>query len=98
MVDGSGLENRHTRKGIRGSNPFLSAITSVVWYLRVGDTRADTGFSEGATMATREVDLTERIQTPHGRLWHVLLSATRHVEADVVFLDSEKNVAPEAAY
>ena len=28
MVDGSGLENRHTRKGIRGSNPFLSAIHS----------------------------------------------------------------------
>jgi hypothetical protein len=25
VVDGSGLENRHTRKGIRGSNPFLSA-------------------------------------------------------------------------
>lgn len=28
MVDGSGLENRHTRKGIRGSNPFLSASKS----------------------------------------------------------------------
>ena len=26
MVDGSGLENRHTRKGIGGSNPSLSAI------------------------------------------------------------------------
>ena len=25
MVDGSGLENRHTRKGIGGSNPSLSA-------------------------------------------------------------------------
>jgi hypothetical protein len=30
VVDGSGLENRHTRKGIRGSNPFLSAITFVI--------------------------------------------------------------------
>jgi hypothetical protein len=28
VVDGSGLENRHTRKGIRGSNPFLSATQS----------------------------------------------------------------------
>jgi hypothetical protein len=28
VVDGSGLENRHTRKGIRGSNPFLSASKS----------------------------------------------------------------------
>ena len=26
MVDGTGLENRHTRKGIGGSNPSLSAI------------------------------------------------------------------------
>ena len=25
MVDGTGLENRHTRKGIGGSNPSLSA-------------------------------------------------------------------------
>ena len=25
MVDGSGLENRHARKGIGGSNPSLSA-------------------------------------------------------------------------
>ena len=28
-VDGSGLENRHTRKGIGGSNPSLSAIESL---------------------------------------------------------------------
>ena len=42
MVDGSGLENRHTRKGIGGSNPSLSAITFVIWYLRVGDTYTDT--------------------------------------------------------
>ena len=29
MVDGSGLENRHTRKGIGGSNPSLSASLRV---------------------------------------------------------------------
>jgi hypothetical protein len=28
VVDGSGLENRHARKGIGGSNPSLSAIQS----------------------------------------------------------------------
>ena len=28
MVDGTGLENRHTRKGIGGSNPSLSATQS----------------------------------------------------------------------
>jgi hypothetical protein len=28
VVDGSGLENRHTRKGIGGSNPSLSATQS----------------------------------------------------------------------
>jgi hypothetical protein len=30
VVDGSGLENRHTRKGIGGSNPSLSAITLIL--------------------------------------------------------------------
>jgi hypothetical protein len=30
VVDGSGLENRHTRKGIGGSNPSLSATQSEV--------------------------------------------------------------------
>ncbi len=29
MVDGSGLENRHTREGIVGSNPTLSAIAPI---------------------------------------------------------------------
>ncbi len=29
MVDGSGLENRHTRKGIGGSNPSLSASSTI---------------------------------------------------------------------
>jgi hypothetical protein len=29
VVDGTGLENRHTRKGIGGSNPSLSAITKL---------------------------------------------------------------------
>ncbi len=29
MVDGTGLENRHTRKGIGGSNPSLSAVVLV---------------------------------------------------------------------
>jgi hypothetical protein len=42
VVDGSGLENRHTRKGIGGSNPSLSASTFVIWHLRVGDTYTDT--------------------------------------------------------
>jgi hypothetical protein len=34
VVDGTGLENRHTRKGIGGSNPSLSATTLVILYLR----------------------------------------------------------------
>ena len=33
MVDGSGLENRHTRKGIGGSNPSLSAIAINIKHL-----------------------------------------------------------------
>ena len=46
MVYGSGLENRHTRKGIGGSNPSLSAITFVILYLQAGDTYTDTRISE----------------------------------------------------
>ena len=42
MVDGSGLENRHTRKGIGGSNPSLSASTLVFQHLQAGDTYTDT--------------------------------------------------------
>ena len=34
MVDGTGLENRHTRKGIGGSNPSLSAILTCSEMLR----------------------------------------------------------------
>jgi hypothetical protein len=46
VVDGSGLENRHTRKGIGGSNPSLSASPLVFWYLQAGDTYTDSmGYS-----------------------------------------------------
>src|SRR5271167_2298449 len=38
VVDGSGLENRHTRKGIGGSNPSLSAIAFVTWHFHARDT------------------------------------------------------------
>ena len=41
MVDGTGLENRHTRKGIEGSNPSLSAI--YFYYLTL--TKAPTSHS-----------------------------------------------------
>ena len=30
MVDGSGLENQHVRKGIVGSNPTLSVLVTVI--------------------------------------------------------------------
>ena len=36
MVDGTGLENRHTRKGIGGSNPSLSAIPFLAQASAVG--------------------------------------------------------------
>ena len=35
MVDGSGLENRRTRKGTGGSNPSLSAILSFFCFQQV---------------------------------------------------------------
>jgi hypothetical protein len=31
VVDGSGLENRHTRKGIVGSNPTFPAKKGAIW-------------------------------------------------------------------
>jgi hypothetical protein len=41
VVDGSGLENRRTRKGTGGSNPSLSAITFVIYHLQAGDIYTD---------------------------------------------------------
>ncbi len=35
MVDGSGLENRRTRKGTGGSNPSLSAMLFVISKLQI---------------------------------------------------------------
>ena len=99
MVDGSGLENRHTRKGIRGSNPFLSAITFVIYHLQVGDTYTDTSFSEGAPMANREVNLTKRVQTPRGwRYCRVLLSANGRLKPDVVIVEGKEERHTEGAY
>ena len=45
-VDGSGLENRHTRKGIGGSNPSLSAITLIINGLLVSLLYPVTGVAE----------------------------------------------------
>jgi hypothetical protein len=45
VVDGSGLENRRTRKGIGGSNPSLSAITFVILHLHAVDTYTDSGLN-----------------------------------------------------
>jgi hypothetical protein len=36
VVDGTGLENRHTRKGIGGSNPSLSARFSTLLFPTTG--------------------------------------------------------------
>ena len=33
MVEGTGLENRHTRKGIEGSNPSLSVVMKLLLLL-----------------------------------------------------------------
>jgi hypothetical protein len=41
VVDGSGLENRRTRKGTGGSNPSLSAIAFFILHLHHSDTCID---------------------------------------------------------
>ena len=42
VAEGARLESVFTRKGNVGSNPTLSAIPFVIWYLQAGDTYADT--------------------------------------------------------
>jgi len=50
-------------------------------------------------MANREVNLTKRIQTPHGwRYCRVLLSANGRVKPDVVFVNGKEERHPEGAY
>ena len=41
MAEGARLESVFTRKGNVGSNPTLSAITFVIYYLQAGDTYTD---------------------------------------------------------
>ena len=47
MAEGARLESVYTFTGIGGSNPSLSAITFVIWHLRVTDTYTDTKSSGG---------------------------------------------------
>jgi len=50
-------------------------------------------------MANREVNLTKRVQTPHGwRYCRVLLSANGRVKPDVVFLNGKEERHHEGAY
>src|SRR6266487_4772793 len=55
--------------------------------------------SGGSPMANREVNLTKRVQTPHGwRYSRVLLSANGRVKPDVVFLNGKEERHQEGAY
>ena len=50
-------------------------------------------------MANREVNLTKRVQTPHGgRYCRVLLSANGRVKPDVVVVNGKEERHPEGAY
>jgi hypothetical protein len=50
-------------------------------------------------MANREVNLTKRVQTPHGwRYCRVLLSANGRVKPDVVFVNGKEERHQEGAY
>ena len=55
MVDGSGLENRRTRKGTGGSNPSLSAIALVIWHLQAGDTYTDSNLNRRCLEIVRQL-------------------------------------------
>jgi hypothetical protein len=50
-------------------------------------------------MANREVDLTKRVQTPHGmRYCAVVLSANGRVKPDIVLVNEREERHPESAY
>jgi hypothetical protein len=50
-------------------------------------------------MANREVNLTKRVQTPHGwRYCGVLLSANGRVKPDILVVSSHEERHPEGAY
>src|SRR6266849_5426776 len=50
-------------------------------------------------MANREVNLTKRVQTPHGwRYCRVLMSTNGRVKPDVVFLNGKEERHHEGAY
>jgi hypothetical protein len=81
------------------SNPTLSAITFVIWHLQACDTYTDTRISKGSPMANREVNLTKRVQTPHGwRYCRVLLSPNGRVKPDVVVVIGKEERHVEGAY
>jgi hypothetical protein len=56
VVDGSGLENRHARKGIGGSNPSLSAIAFVIWHLQARDTYTDSALNRRCHLCPAGLD------------------------------------------
>jgi integrase len=67
--------------------------------LQAGDTYTDTSFSEGAPLANREVNLTKRVQTPHGwRYCRVVLSANGRVKPDIAVVNGKEERHPEGAY
>jgi integrase len=67
--------------------------------LHVGDTYTDTRISEDHRMANRQVNLTKRVQTPHGmRYCAVVLSANGRVKPDVVIVNGKEERHPEGAY
>src|SRR6266404_2122791 len=50
-------------------------------------------------MANREINLTKRVQTPHGwRYCRVVLSANGRVKPDVVVVNGKEERHPEGAY
>src|SRR5277367_633936 len=50
-------------------------------------------------MANREVNLTKRVQTPHGwRYCRVVLSANGRIKPDVVLVDDKPETHSEGAY
>jgi hypothetical protein len=63
VVDGSGLENRRTRKGTGGSNPSLSAIVFIVLHLHRSDTCADDK-EEHPSDSKRVVEARSEVENP----------------------------------
>jgi hypothetical protein len=88
VVDGTGLENRHTRKGIGGSNPSLSA--SYFCYLGLTEAPATHSYLEEPLRKVK-VNLTKYVATVAGlRHCPAVITSNGRIKQDIVVVNGQE--------